>query len=202
MKKWLGLLPLAGALVFAGNVNAAGDSAAGQQKSAVCAGCHGADGNSANAAWPKLAGQHEIYIVKQLADFKSGERNNATMSPMAAPLSEQDMQDLAAYYAVQPLSGGEADPTQVDLGEKIFRGGNPASGVAACASCHAPNGIGNPPANFPRVSGQHADYLETTLKEFRNGARTNDAAKMMQNIAVRMTDAEIKAVAQYMQGLR
>ena len=124
------------------------------------------------------------------------------MAPMAMPLGEQDMEDLAAYFFTQQRQGGEADPAKVAVGETIYRGGNSAAGVSACAACHAPNGVGNPAAGFPALAGQHAAYTEKTLKDFRAGARNNDMAQMMQDIAGRMTDAEIAAVSQYVQGLR
>lgn len=201
MNKWLITVSIAAAMTSTA-VQAGGDAAAGQQKSGVCAACHNADGNSVNPLWPKLAGQHPSYIVKQLKDFKDGVRQDPVMAPMAMPLSEQDMEDLAAYFASQTRAGGEASADLVAAGEDIYRGGNPASGVAACAACHAPNGVGNPAANFPDLAGQHASYVEKSLKDYRSGARTNDAAKMMQGVAAKMTDAEIAAVAQYIQGLR
>ncbi len=182
---------------------AAGDAAAGKTKSAACAACHNADGNSANPEWPKLAGQHAQYLVKQLTNFKDEKsgRKNAMMAPMAAALSEQDMADIAAYFSSQTQNGGKADPALVAAGEKLFRGGNATTGVAACMSCHGPSGMGNPQANFPRLSGQHAAYTVNQLKTFRSGERANDAGKMMQNIASRMTDDEMKAVASYIEGL-
>ncbi|WP_455234609.1 c-type cytochrome [Thiogranum longum] len=180
----------------------AGDAAAGKAKSATCAGCHGADGNSANPEWPKLAGQHAAYLEKQLKDFKEGEtRSNAMMAPMVATLNEQDMADLAAFYASQTIQAGAADESLVELGEKIYRGGNPATGVAACIGCHGPRGAGNPAANFPSLSGQHAKYVENQLYAFKKGERSNDAGKMMRNTVARMTEEEIKAVASYVQGL-
>lgn len=181
---------------------AAGDAAAGQAKAAACAACHGPDGNSFNPEWPKLAGQHPDYIVKQLKDFKAGVRQNPLMSPMAAPLSDQDILDLAAFFSSQKTQLGEADPNLVAAGEKLYRGGNVASGVSACAACHSPTGTGNPAAMFPRVSGQYAAYVAKQLQDFKTGARTNDAGQMMRNIASKMTDEEIQAVASYMQGLR
>jgi len=120
---------------------------------------------------------------------------------MAAPLSEQDIADLAAYFSGQATSKGDADPALVELGEKIYRGGNPASGVSACIGCHGPTGTGNPAANFPSLSGQHARYVEIQLNAFRKGERANDAGKMMRSVAGKMTDQEIKAVASYVQGL-
>jgi len=200
MKKLL-LIASLGALAVAGNAYAAGDAAAGQAKSATCAGCHGADGNSMNPVWPKLAGQHANYIAKQLRDFKGGARKNATMTAMAAPLSEQDMADLAAFFETKKTKLGTAAADMVDAGQALYRAGNAASGVPACAACHGPTGAGNAQAKFPKLSGQHADYVMKTLKDFRSGARANDAGKMMRSIAGKMTDAEIAAVAQYVQGL-
>lgn len=186
--------------------HAAGDVAAGKAKSAVCAACHNADGNSVNPEWPKIAGQHASYLLKQLNNFKAGpdgkaERENALMAGQVAPLSEQDMADLAAYFADQKGTIGAAAKEQLKLGEEIYRGGNPSTGVSACIACHGPTGAGNPMAVFPSLSGQHATYTMGQLKAFRSGARSNDAGQMMRNIAAKMTDAEIEAVAQYVQGL-
>jgi cytochrome c553 len=188
--------------VFAGQVAVAGDAAAGQTKAAACAACHGMDGNSAAPNFPKLAGQAESYMVKQLQDFKARNRIDPTMNAMAMPLSETDMADIAAYYAGQAGSTGTAAADQVELGETLYRAGNASSGVAACAACHGPTGSGNPQAGFPKVSGQHAQYTELQLNNFRKGARANDAGSMMRVVAGKMTDAEIAAVAQYIQGLR
>ena len=201
MNKWLVTASIALALSVAG-VQAAGNADAGKTKSAACAACHGPDGNSpVNPVWPKLAGQHPGYIEKQLLDFKSGDRKDPTMSGMAAPLSEQDMADLAAYFSSQKKQGGSAAEDKVAAGEKLYRGGNPETGVAACMACHGPAGSGNPAANFPALSGQHANYVEKALKDFRSGSRANDMNKMMQGVAERMSDAEVAAVAQYIQGL-
>ena len=180
---------------------AAGDATAGQQKSAACAACHGADGNSANGEWPKLAGQNTVYLVKQLQDFKAGRRANPIMSGMAAPLSDQDMEDIAAYYSAQQPAPGKADPELVEKGKAIYLGGNLNSGLAACTACHGANGKGNPAAGFPAVADQHAQYVETQLKAFRAMQRGNDPGQMMRNIAAKMNDDEIKAVASVMQGL-
>jgi cytochrome c553 len=201
MNKWLvsGFI----ILVFtASGTQAAGDAAEGKAKSVTCLACHGADGNSPNPIWPKLAGQHPGYIAKQLADFKAGARKNDLMTPMALPLSEQDIANLAAYFSGQTQSAGSAAEGQVALGEKIYRAGNAASGVAACSACHGPTGIGNPSAMYPRISGQHAAYVEQTLKDFRAGARANDNSQTMRGVAAHLTDAEITAVAQYVQGLK
>ena len=204
MNKWLVSISIVLAFGAAG-VQAAGDAAAGKAKSAdlICATCHGPDGNSpANPVWPKLAGQHPNYLVKQLTELKSGARKDQTMSPMAAPLSDQDVQDLAAFFSSQTQTPGTAAADKVAMGEKLYRAGNKASGVAACMACHGPTGIGNGPANFPRISGQHAPYLEKALKDFRSGARSNDLNGMMRDVATKMSDDEIAAVAQYVQGLR
>lgn len=203
MKKVLMLVLTGLTISIATSVWAEGGNAeAGKTKSATCAACHGMDGNSTNPEWPKLAGQHANYIIKQLTDFKDDKRVNATMAPMAKPLSEQDMADLAAYFESQARKPGEADQTKVALGEQVYKGGNNASGVAACAACHGPNGAGNPAANFPSLNGQQTTYIKNQLHAFRKGERTNDAGKMMRNIAANMTDAEIDAVAEYITGLQ
>ncbi|WP_078118139.1 c-type cytochrome [Thiosocius teredinicola] len=200
MKKLLLMVSLASVAAL-GTAHAAGDAEAGKTKSATCMACHGTDGNSAAPNFPKIAGQHPDYIVKQLKEFKSGERKDATMNGMAAALSDQDMEDLAAFYSKQKATEGQAAEDKVAAGETVYRAGNSASGVSACAACHGPTGAGNPMAKFPSLSGQHADYTMKQLKDFRAGARANDAGSMMRNIAAKMTDAEIEAVAQYVQGL-
>ena len=202
MNKWFVFTAVVSMLGAANPALAAGDPAAGKAKSATCVACHGADGNSANPEWPSLAGQHANYIVKQLRNYKDGDRQNALMSPMAAPLSEQDMQDLAAFYSSQTLKPGEADPELFEQGRAIYRGGNMSTGVAACIACHSPSGAGNPPANFPSLRSQHATYTYNQLVAFKRGERANDAGNMMQNIAARMTEAEMKAVASYIQGMQ
>ncbi|MEZ5451846.1 MAG: c-type cytochrome [Thiothrix sp.] len=203
MKKALMLVLTGLAVSVATSVWAEGGSAeAGKTKSATCAACHGMDGNSVNPEWPKLAGQHESYIVKQLMNFKNDERVNATMTPQAKPLSDQDMADLAAYFSSQAVKPGEADQAKVTLGEQVYKGGNNASGVAACAACHGPTGAGNPASNFPSLHGQQTTYVKNQLMAFRKGERANDAGKMMRNIAANMTDAEIDAVAEYIAGLK
>lgn len=190
-------------LAIAGPVAAQGNASAGQAKSMVCAGCHGADGNSFNPEWPSLAGQHAVYIAKQLSDFKAGDRSNPLMSGQAMGLSDEDMQDLAAYFAsLKAKPTGKASAEKVELGEALYRGGNTASGVTACAACHGPAGSGNAPAKFPALAGQHAAYTTAQIKAFRSGERANDLNGMMGDIAKKMTDAEIEAVSQYIQGLR
>ena len=175
--------------------------------SQVCMACHAADGNSVAAANPKLAGQFYDYLHKQLVNFKpqggkKAERDNAVMAGMTANLSATDMKDVAAYYASQKLVPAVAkDKELAALGQRIYRGGNLASGVAACAGCHGPAGMGMP-AQYPRISGQFAEYVELQLKAFRAGTRANDPNGMMRGVAVRMSDREILAVAEYVAGLR
>ncbi len=198
-KAFISLLAL---FAIAATAQAAGDAEAGKAKAQVCFSCHGVNGDSANPVWPKLAGQHAGYIAKQLADFKAGDkRNDPLMMGQVMALSPQDMADLGAFFAKQKPSPGSADESQLAIGEKIYRGGNIVTGVSACIACHGPTGAGNPPAKYPMLSGQHAAYTVKTLKDFRSGTRKNDPGKMMRNIAARMTDAEMEAVASYMQGL-
>jgi cytochrome c553 len=173
----------------------------------VCVACHAVDGNSAIPANPNLAGQHPEYTYKQLRNFKSqggkpAERSNGVMAGMVANLSDDDMKNLAVYFAAQkPKSQAARDAALAKQGESIYRGGIQAKGVAACASCHAPNGTGMP-AQFPRVAGQHAEYTAAQLTAFRAGQRANDPAQMMRMIAAKMSDQEIKAVSEYIAGLR
>ncbi|ADC70557.1 MULTISPECIES: cytochrome c [unclassified Thioalkalivibrio] len=180
----------------------AGDPQRGQEISQSCAACHQADGNSTNPEWPKLAGQHPKYTVKQLRDFKEGEtRYDSLMAGEVADLDEQDMRDLAAYFAEQSITTETADEDVVERGERIYRGGIPSQNVAACIACHGPNGQGNPEAMFPKVAGQHATYSADQLYKFRDGERSNDAGRMMRNVVQRMSDEDIEAVSQYMAGL-
>ena len=181
---------------------AAPDLQAGETKAgAICIACHGPMGNSINPEWPKLVGQHPEYIYKQIMNFKEGTRQNVLMSAQAAALTEEDARNLAAYYAAQTQTPGETDPAALTLGERIYRGGNPETGVPACSGCHGPAGLGAGLARFPRVSGQHAQYVKLTLGYFRAGTRANDPNGMMRGVAARMTDQEIAAVSQYIQGL-
>lgn len=185
-----------------GVAQAAGNAEAGKAKSAACAACHGADGNSGvNPVWPKLAGQHPGYIAKQLGDFKAAKRNDTTMAPMAAPLSEADIADLAAYFSAQTRTVGAVAADKVAVGQQLYRSGNPSAGVAACIACHGPTGSGNAEANFPSLGGQGSAYVAKALKDFRSGARTNDGSGMMPAIAAKLTDAQIEAVASYVEGL-
>lgn len=201
MKPLLTVLLLLSLSTAWGAEGGGGDPEAGKQKSAVCAGCHGADGNSANPEWPKLAGQNERYLLKQLQDFKEGRRQNPLMNSQVASLSAQDMSDLAAYYASQQGSPGSTSPEQVELGQQVYRGGNLQTGLPACMGCHDPKGSGNPAAAWPALSGQHPKYVEVQLRNYRDGLRANDPEGIMRSVASKMKTVEIQAVAQYVAGL-
>jgi len=181
-----------------------GNAEAGKQKSEVCQGCHGADGNSYGPDWPNLASQHVSYITKQIQNFQKGARVNEIMSGMVAGLSEQDAKDIAAYFSSQTVKPStlKVDSEIIKTGRKIYKGGNRYSGVPACAGCHGPNGVGNAPAAFPYLAGQVPTYLIKTLKDFKSGARANDPNEIMRNIAAKLTDSEINAVAKYVATLR
>ncbi len=191
-----------GLALMHGDAAADGDPEAGQAKAATCAACHGADGNSVNPEWPKIAGQHESYTVMQLKAYQDGKRQNALMSAQAAGLSEQDMADLAAYYAAQSPKPGKADPELAATGERVYRGGNADRGVPACIACHGPAGKGNPLTAYPRIAGQHATYTYMQLRAYADQQRKSDKNQMMRNIADRMSDSDMRAVASYIEGLR
>lgn len=214
-----------GMVAIAQGAFAAGDAKAGADKVAVCAACHGPDGNSPLPTFPKLAGLGEKYLLKQLQDIQTWDletdpekkptigRAVPEMTGMLRDMSEQDLQDVAAHYASQAIQLSGANDLQVkvnsglmvdglDLGERIYRAGNLSNGVPACSGCHAPDGHGNAPAGFPRLSGQYPDYVEKQLLAFRSGNRTNDGDQMiMRLVAEKMSDAEIKAVANFVGGL-
>jgi cytochrome c553 len=184
---------------------AAGDVAAGQTKaSTVCVACHGLDGNSVNPEWPSLAGQHEKYIVKQIKAFRAGERSNALMSPIAMTLTDQDIEDVAAYFATQKIKGLEAAKSKVELGQKLYRSGSATGNIPACLACHGPNGRGNAEAGYPSIRSQHAAQVVLQLKAYRSGERKTDKDynEMMRTVAAKLSDDQIDAVAQYVQGLR
>ena len=204
MKKLAVYLSICLGLGLITQANAAGNAEAGQARSATCAACHGVDGNSVNPQWPSIAGQDSGYIARQLKAFKSGERENPLMSPQAMGLSDQDVEDLAAFFSSQSIVGGTADAELAPAGERLYRGGNLEANIAACAACHGPSGSGNPPASYPALAGQHAEYTVAQLRAYREGSRTTDAQmnQMMRNVAARMTDNEMRAVAAYIQGLR
>lgn len=214
-----------GLVAVAQGVMAAGDAAAGATKAAVCGACHGADGNSMVGTFPKLAGLGERYLLKQLSDIQAWDletdpvkkemvgRKVAEMTGLLAKMNKQDLEDLAAHFAAQAtqLSGSKKIEVQVnsgikvdglELGERTYRAGNPTTGVPACTGCHAPDGKGNIPAGFPRLSGQHPEYIEKQLRAFRAGDRKNDGDQsIMRSIADKMSDAEIIALANYIAGL-
>ncbi|MCW8806918.1 MAG: cytochrome c4 [Rhodanobacter sp.] len=180
-----------------------GDATAGQAKAAVCGACHGMDGNSTNPQFPKLAGQSAQYIVRQLNDFKSGKRANPIMSGMAASLSEQDMHNVGAYFASKTSVPGVADQALVEHGEKLFRQGDLKRGIPACMACHSINGRGNPGAIYPQLAGQHAGYVQATLKAWHDGTKWGDdgRAQIMPSIASKLTGDDIAALASYVEGL-
>ncbi len=180
----------------------AGDASAGAQKAAVCAACHGTNGSSINPEWPNLAGQHESYIAEQLAFFKNATRTNTLMSPMAAALTEADMLDLGAHFARQTPGGLEADPSNWKAGEKLYRGGDGKRGLPACIACHGPQGKGNAPAKYPALRSQHGVYAYNQLKAFAGGTRKTPGNDIMQVVASKLTDEEMRALASYLQGLR
>lgn len=208
----LSLLAMAMTAVAQGSM-AAGDAAAGEAKAAVCAACHGDGGNSPMATFPKLAGLGEKYIVKQLMDIKSGARAVPEMVGQTDNMSEQDMADIGAYFSAQTMQLSGAKEMEVlvnagikvdalELGERVYRAGNHETGVPACTGCHSPKGLGNNPSGYPRLGGQHADYIEKQLRAFRAGERVNDGdQKTMRQVAEHMSDAEIKSVANFISGL-
>ncbi len=202
-----------GLVAMAQGAAAAGDAAAGKAKAAVCAACHGTDGNSPAPNFPKLASLGEKYITKQLQDIKAGNRPVLEMTGMLNALSDQDLADISAYFSSNPmqLSGAKEIEVQIgtgvkvnglELGAKVYRNGNMETSVPACMGCHSPTGQGNAPAGYPRLGGQHAQYIEKQLRDFRAGNRTNDGdQKVMRDVAAQMSDAEIIAVANFISGL-
>lgn len=189
-------------------VQAKGDPEAGKTKSVTCAACHGSDGNSAIPMNPKLAGQHQGYLVKQLQEFKLASqtggkegRNNAIMNGQAMMLSEQDMLDISAYFSGQQLKIGETPEDVIAMGEALYRGGDAARGITACIACHSGDGKGMNLAGFPAIGGQHASYTQTQLEMFRSGGRNNDLNGMMRGISSKLTDEDISILSLYLQGL-
>ena len=185
-----------------------GDAAAGKNQTVVCSACHGADGNSAVPTFPKLAGQGEKYLVKQLKDIRDGARSVPTMAGQLDGKSDQDLADISAFYAAQSQSGGQTAPELLALGEKVYRSGVAERKVAACTACHSPTGSGNAPAGFPALAGQHAEYIASQLRAYRKGyedasGRTNDGdSKIMRTTAFGLSDGEIDAVSSYIAGLK
>ncbi len=185
-----------------------GDPAAGEEKSVTCAACHGADGNSVAPSFPKLAGQGEKYLLKQMKDIRDGARPVPTMAGQVDNMSDQDLADIAAYYASQTSTGAQTDPELLELGERIYRSGIIERNVAACTACHSPNGKGNAPAGFPALAGQHPEYIAASLRAYRKGyedetGRTNDGdTRIMRTTAFALSDLEIEAVSSYAAGLK
>jgi cytochrome c553 len=180
----------------------AGNVEAGATKSVTCQACHGANGNSANPEWPSLAGIGADYIAEQLQNFKSGKRVNPIMMPMAMALSPDDMADIGAYFDSMKNTGLEADPSFWAAGEKLYRGGDPSRGIPACMACHGPTGYGNEPAKFPALRGQQSTYVTKQLHDYASGARTTGPNGIMQMIAKRLTDDDIRNLSSYVQGIR
>jgi cytochrome c553 len=213
LKKTLSLFPiLLGVLAISANADASGNPEAGKAKSTVCAACHGPDGNSVNPEWPKLAGQEQSYILKQLRDFQSGKRVNELMSPMAKPLTAQDMENLAAYFSSQKVQTSGADAAAPDIGQKLYHDGSMRPVIKACIGCHGPQGAGNvtwesvanasPVVHAPAIGSQQTAYLIKQLKAFKGGTRTNDVDGIMRGIASNLDDKEIDALAQYVTTLK
>lgn len=180
----------------------AADIEAGKAKTVLCQACHGADGNSINVIWPRLAGQHASYTLKQLRDFKAAKRQDPTMQGMVAALSDEDMVNIAAYFESQKPVEAKFDQALLEQGQNIYRGGITETSVAACMGCHSPSGQGNGPAAYPSLKGQHPEYIVAQLKKFKDASRNNDAGQMMRNVANRMSDKEMQAVAAYVAGLK
>lgn len=202
-------------IIFAVSLDVAGEADNVKQKTAACAGCHGADGNSVSGNFPKLAGQYKNYLKQQIKAFKDGSRIDEMMQSMVTNLSNQDIEDISGYYAKQKIKFNsdedqyldedeeiEVTPELINIGQKLYRGGNRDTGVAACIACHGPNGLGNEPARFPLVKGQYAFYVAKSLKGFKSGERNNDMSSMMQMVAKKMTMDEIHAVSSYISSLR
>ncbi|MCF6364402.1 MAG: cytochrome c4 [Gammaproteobacteria bacterium] len=189
-------LALSMLLGFSANAIAAGDPAAGEEKSVMCQGCHGQDGNSFSPEWPSLAGQLPSYLSKQLHDYQSGARKDEAMTSMVEGLSAEDIADMVAYFSSQKAKAEEGESNS--KGRDLYVVGNPYSHVPSCASCHGPSAVGNGPAGFPRLAGQKAGYTIKTLNDFRSGARTNDVNGIMQGVAAKMSDKDIAAVAEYL----
>ncbi len=207
--------PTAAELAAAHAQGKPGDAKVGQSKAGVCAACHAIDGNSTDAQYPKLASQHERYIARQLAMFKDGERQNPIMQPMASALSPQDMRDIGAYFASQKVVPGVADDSLIkggpydgkkfyQVGQQLYRGGDPARGIPACMACHGPTGSGNPGPAYPNIGGQHAKYVVERLTAFRGGlvlGKGDWAKPEMAQVAKQLSDEEIQALATYLEGL-
>ncbi len=197
-------LPLVAAAESAeGNLFTGGDAAKGEAKAATCMACHGPKGNSNNPEWPSLAGQGAVYLKTSLEAFRSGQRKNVLMNAQATNLSDEDIADLAAYYAAQTAKPGVASEASVAVAEPLYRAGDAERGIAACAGCHGPNGAGNPAAGYPHVAGQQSTYSAIALRAYRAGERSmTHNGQMMTAVAQHLTDEEIEALASYLTGLQ
>ncbi len=200
--KALGLLAVVAGVSLSAYVFAQGSAAAGAAKAAVCLACHGPNGNSVNPEWPSLAGQGVRYLAEQLRLFRDAKRTNPVMMPLAMGLSDQDIEDLAAYYAAQTPTGLEADPSYWQAGQKVYRAGDTTNEIPACIACHGPVGRGNVPAGYPALRAQHAVYTQKQLMDYATGVRAGPKADIMRTIAQRMTPEDIRNVASYIQGMR
>jgi len=201
--KFVATLSMVVVLGWSGTALAAGSKEAGQTMAATCSACHGMDGNSLNPEWPNLAGQHASYITRQVKGFKAGQRQNVLMTPMASILTDQDIDDLAAFFSSQTLRPtGETEPSKLNLGQRVYRAGSVSGKVPACAGCHGPAGAGNPGAAYPRIGGQYATYVAIQLRAYKGNTRMTDPNNMMRTIAAQLSEDEIDAVASYIQGMR
>ena len=189
-------------LTASGLVMAGGDPAAGKSTAIICMGCHGSDGNSTNPGYPKLAGQGEAYLRKQLQDFKSGARKEEHMNSMVEAISNKDIPNLAVWFTGQQRSPGIANATKTRKGQQIYHQGIAKKNISACADCHGEKGEGNAIIKFPSLAGQHVDYIAKMLHDFRSGKRNNDPGAMMRNVAEKLTDREIESVANYIAKLK
>ena len=197
------ILSLVICLGVTGLAFAKGDANAGKGKVATCTACHGATGVSPAPNWPNLAGQGELYLVKQITEIKDGKRSVPEMAPFVGSLTPQDIEDISAFYASQTAPVGVTDPKYVSLGEALYRGGDAKKAIPACGSCHSPTGKGNFLAKYPHIAGQKVDYTVKQLQDFREGDRTNDGdSKIMRTIAEKLSNKELEAVANYISGLR
>ncbi len=205
LSSFLATIALCGALSLTSALSTAqgGDAAAGRVKAVSCATCHQADGNSLSAAFPKLAGQNEKYLLRQLRAIQSGAYPVPVMAGQLDGLGDGDLRDLSAWFASQTMSAGVARREQLELGERIYRAGLASKSVPACSACHSPHGAGNAPAGFPRIAGQHADYIVARLKDYREKRRIHDeTAEVMAGVVEFLSEQEMEAVANYVQGLR
>jgi cytochrome c553 len=203
-KNWLPVAALLAAFQVQAESLIAGSVDAGQARSITCTACHGAAGNSVNPMWPNIAGQSATYVLTQLTAFKDGSRSDPLMTPQAMMLSDDDMRDLAVYFESLPAAAmAVADPGKVDKGEALYRGGDMENGTAACLACHGPTGRGNPAASYPALQGQHATYTAKQLRDYAAETRKSDGkTRIMRDIAARLSDDDINALASYVQGLR